>query len=343
MTIKKIIVFWGSICLVLALVVLPCLTGCAAEEGALPSTVSFATYPSGWAGNVVGAAFAQIITTYTPMSVDYKPMAGTTVWAPMINRGEIDMGFDKTCDAPRAYKGTLEYTYPHTNYRLLFGAHRLLAVQICVREDSDIYKIGDLRGKRVTSDFTANAVVEMEMMCALASGGLTYDDVIKVPVTDMSDSLQALRDGRVDACYAAGPTIAGAVELDAAIGIRFISNEDENLLQKALDELLPGCTPGVIKAGTGILEEDVLGFWLPFVVTTSTHLSEDAAYEIVKAIWEHEEIVRGSHVCAADWSHDDMCLKPTIPYHPGAIRFYKEMGVWTEEFEKLNEELLEAQ
>ncbi|MGI5883112.1 MAG: TAXI family TRAP transporter solute-binding subunit, partial [Dethiobacteria bacterium] len=62
---------------------------------------------------------------------------------------------------------------------------------------------------------------------------------------------------------------------------------------------------------------------------------------IVEAIWENNEELSGIHPRLKEWTIDRFVSEQaTLPYHPGAIKFYKDKGVWTEEMDALQESLL---
>jgi len=65
------------------------------------------------------------------------------------------------------------------------------------------------------------------------------------------------------------------------------------------------------------------------------------AYQIVKTLWEHDKELGAIHVRLKDWTNDRfVSSKATVPYHPGAVKFYQEMGVWTGDMAKLQQNLL---
>jgi hypothetical protein len=70
-------------------------------------------------------------------------------------------------------------------------------------------------------------------------------------------------------------------------------------------------------------------------------LSDETAYQAVKAMWENYKDFAPIHVLLKDWIQERFVSKEAlIPYHPGTIKFYKEKGVWTDEMGRLQETLL---
>ncbi len=78
-----------------------------------------------------------------------------------------------------------------------------------------------------------------------------------------------------------------------------------------------------------------------FYLVGAGKMSDETAYQIVKCLWENDKELGTIHVRLKDWTKDRfVSTKATVPYHTGAIKFYKEMGVWTAEMAKLQESLL---
>lgn len=77
------------------------------------------------------------------------------------------------------------------------------------------------------------------------------------------------------------------------------------------------------------------------MMAASTHTSPDAVYLILKAITDNLEELKPVHPWLQSWSLETMLdLNAPIPYHDGAIKFFKEKGLWTEEHDQMQKALL---
>ena len=89
-----------------------------------------------------------------------------------------------------------------------------------------------------------------------------------------------------------------------------------------------------------ILEWEIWGNTLPFWYLSSTHVSEEAAYELVKAAWENSSDIAPVHPHMKAFKPEMMVEIQWAPYHDGAVKWYKEQGVWTDELEQRQKKLL---
>jgi TRAP-type uncharacterized transport system substrate-binding protein len=69
-------------------------------------------------------------------------------------------------------------------------------------------------------------------------------------------------------------------------------------------------------------------------------MSDDAVYKVTKAILGHPKEFSTFHAAARQWTPERSLSNASIPFHPGAIRYYREIGAWTAAHEKQQAELL---
>ncbi|MFQ5849787.1 MAG: TAXI family TRAP transporter solute-binding subunit [Candidatus Binatia bacterium] len=309
--------------------------------GALPRVVSIGTNPAGTLFYAIGSGLAKVISERSPIRAKVQAYAGTTVFMVLVNTGEVELGVNNAIDMHLAYRG-IDRRYPTIpNVRLLQRGAPLLTGML-VRNDSGIRSVKDVKGKRVAAEFKAQVAVWYNMTAALANGGLTWDDVKPVPVSNVNEGVDALIEGRVAvALHALG---AGKVkEADASIrgGARFVSLDTSPEAVKRMQKVAP-YRARVFKAGSSTaVREDTALLDYDIYLTASKDLSDDAAYEITKSLWDFSKELKPIHPRFAEWV-PKRAVHPgaTIPYHPGAIRFYQERGAWTSEMDRVQLRLL---
>jgi len=303
---------------------------------ATPRSASLATHAVGTGYNAMGIGIAALVSRHTPITVRVQPFAGPPAWLPGMDKGEQDMGILTSADAVSSYKGIIIYKRPFKNTRIL-AVGGTLRLSFFVPKDSPIETVADLKGKRIPTDFPGIPIVRLSSTAALATAGLTYDDITSVPVSDMRASIQAYMEGRLDA----GWITVGAPatqEINARKGgVKFISVISTPEGAKRMADIYPGSYPSVVKVGfaTGIVK-DTSVLTNDIYLVAGKDLSDEAAYEIVKALWEFNQELGAAYRLLKEWQRERMVSSQAfIPYHPGAIRFFKEKGAWTKEMDAL--------
>jgi len=309
--------------------------------GAVPRSATLATHAVGSLYNAMGTGIATVITRHTPMTVRVQPFAGPPAWLPSMDKGETDMGMLTSADAITSYKGIILYKRTYKNTRIL-AAGGTLQLSFYVPKDSPLETVADLKGKRVPTDYPGIPIARLSSTAALASGGLTYNDIVKVPVSDLAAAAQAFLEGRIDAgWYTAGsPAIE---EANARMGgVKWLSVISTPEGAKRMADIYPGSYPSVLKAGaaTGVAKDTAFLTNDIYLVATK-EMGDEVAYQVVKVLWEYNEELAASMPVLKDWRRERMVTRnATIPYHPGAIKFLKEKGAWTKEMDTLQAKLL---
>ncbi|MBI2359291.1 MAG: TAXI family TRAP transporter solute-binding subunit [Deltaproteobacteria bacterium] len=325
----------------IALLTAPLLLTPLAALGAMPRSVNLATAAVGSQNNAWGTGIATIISRYTPMTVRVQPYAGPPAWLPSMDKGETDMGVLTGPDAFTSYKGIIIYKRPFRNSRILIVGGTL-TLSFYVAKDANMVSVADLRGKRIPGDFPGTPIVKLSTTAALASAGLTYSDVVKVPVSDLQAGAQAFLEGRTDAGWhtVGSPAVEEANARKG--GVKFVSVIATPEGAKRMADIYPGSYPSILKAGSaaGIVKETAV-LTNDVYLVASKELTDDAAYEVVKALWNYNQELGAAYPTLKEWTRERIVSpRATIPYHPGAIRFFKEKGVWSKEMEPLQAKLL---
>jgi TRAP transporter TAXI family solute receptor len=313
----------------------------------LPSSVSIGTNPAGTVFYAVGSGLAKVISDHAPFQAVVQPYTGTSTFIPLLQTGELTLGVVNAVDMAMVYRGPDKLKVgdrnpfqPVPEVRLLMRGAPLM-VSPFTKKDSGIETVADLRGQRVAGDYAAHLAVWFNMFGALASCGLTWNDVQVVPVPAANDGIDALVQGRVVAApHALG---SGKVrEADSSVGLRLVSICADEQGAKRLRDAVPGYYAKLIPAGstTGAVQD---GYTTAYDIYFVAHknLPDNVANAVVQAIWQHTAELAPLHPTLQEWTTDRF-VDPgaTIPYHPGAIQFYKDQGIWTAEMDKAQQELL---
>jgi TRAP transporter TAXI family solute receptor len=317
-----------------------------AAEAQLPKQVTVATNPPGTTYYSVASGLSKVVSSYAGLQMVVQPYTGTSTMIPLLNSGEVDFGLVNAVDMGLAYRGPSfkiggRNPFPHApNLRLVMRGSPLL-VGLIVRKDSPIKTVHDVKGKRMTGEYPAHLAVWYNMFGHLASAGLTWNDVKVVPVPAVNDGVDALVQGRADVTEHALNS-AKTKEADANVGIRFISADCSPEGEKRLRAAVPGYYPRWVKAGTatGVVEDTCFIAYDSYLAASKS--SPDAVVNAtLKSLWDHESELAPVHPMLKEWTRDrGVGADVTIPYHPAAVRFFKEHGAWKAEMDQAQQKLL---
>ncbi|MDX1375697.1 MAG: TAXI family TRAP transporter solute-binding subunit, partial [Burkholderiales bacterium] len=217
---------------------------------------------------------------------------------------------------------------------------------IMAAADAGIKTAADLKGKRVTWVKGGDAL-NQNATAFLAFGGLTWNDVQKVEVPGWKQSADAVLNGQADATW--GSTISSAYTQIAASprGVYFppLPPSDKAGWERA-KAVAPWWTPtkvtAMVKGAKNDLPHEGSNYPYPlFVAVQGT--PDDLAYGLTKAVMENYESFKESGPGMDGYQLSNQPLEYIFPYHPAAIQYYKEKGVWTAEHDKHNAALLKRQ
>jgi TRAP transporter TAXI family solute receptor len=264
----------------------------------------------------------------------------------MIASGEVDFGILNNWDAKNGRYGREEYkaaTAGKGSPILLLCSGTPNLGGILTSEASGIKKGSDLRGKRVVSIYTGSAGISRQASANLANFGLKTSDVKVVSVPSVEAGVRAIIEGRADATGSVGLGMATNAELEADKGARFLSFDSSPEALQRMQEHFP-CYLVQVSPGPGRIgiKEPTYMMAYDFYLVGSEKMSPDVAYSLIKTLWEFDKELAPIHIRLKDWTKDRFVTKTaTIPYHPGAVRFYKEIGAWGAEMDSVQKKLLE--
>jgi len=296
----------------------------AAQVVALGSTATGGT-------NQIGRAISAVVSEVSPLQMRPQEVANTADYIPLVNAGEIEFAIANVVQTYYAYTGTgMSDGRPNENLRMVATLMPFRAGFI-VPVDSDIQSMTDLSGKRVPS-FSKGALGEHVFNAGLANGGLTPEDVSEVPVPNFPRMWASFAEGTTDMTVVVVGA-ATAQEFDATMGgIRYIDLNDTPEALERMQEWLPQMFLLEVDGSQNITGIDkpthVIAYY--YTLFASADTSDEQVYEVVKALHSAEDKLLASGRFFDGFTADGMAQQVDIPYHPGAIRFYEEQGIWNE-------------
>jgi len=302
----------------------------------LPRTVAIASNLPGTGAHAMASGLAAVASKVTSIGAKVQPYNGPNAWMPLLDSGEIEFGFINILDAYMAATGTGNYKKAHPTIRIATGGVFPFTGSIMVRDKSEIRRPSDLKGKRMAWDFGGHAITQTWQSAAMEVSGLKPSDVIQVRFSNLNEAIRGVPEGKVDATF-------------AAIGIGI--NEEANAMEPIRFLSLPageGANKILAKYGSSIVRQDpatgirgatdVIGYALH--VATSTKVNERTVSTLLKAWWGNISELHTIHPQFKKWTKDVQAITNfTVPYHPGAVKFYREAGVWSAKHDARTKEI----
>lgn len=275
----------------------------------------------------LGGAMSVVIQKMTPHRCVAESTGASVENCRLVAQGMIDMGLAMGGVAYKATQGEdpFEKAYPLVALLNMYSS----PLHILTTEGTGIKAIEDLAGKKISID-VPGAGCNVQSRIVLEAAGFDLEKDLKIAQLSQSEGVAALKDGTVDAMtlQAAFPC-SGVIDVNAARDLVLIP-VTEALFAK-VNEQIPAAVPVTIPAGTySDVTYDVLAVGVPNPVVVSAELmSEELAYEITKVILENATTGKyalvNTHPIAAQMTPENASKCP-IPLHPGAERYYKEVG-----------------
>ncbi len=305
----------------------------AALAGAQPASaqvMGLGTGKQGFFTYSAGAALAKVASD-NGLALRIQPFGGTSAYVPAISAGEVEFGLANELETNYAVTGTVIYKgKPQPNVRAV-AILTPLYNGLFVQKNSPIKKIADLKGKRVPTDYVSQKILDILTHGILANGGLTYNDIVHVPVPNVVGGAQEFAQGKADSFnFALG---AGAVaETDAKVGgVRAIPIDPSPEAMARLRKYVPVAYATVVKPGkgrVGVLAPTTM-FAYDYMVLANKDVKDDAVYKLAKAMHDHRaDLVAGFRPLSEFDPNRMVKNMDPVQWHPGAIKFYKEIGAW---------------
>jgi TRAP transporter TAXI family solute receptor len=291
---------------------------------------SLGTGKQGFFTYSAGAAIAKVAAD-GGLNLRIKPFGGTSAYVPGVNAGEQQFGLANELETHYAVTGEVIYKDKKQEDLRVVAVLTPLYSEFFVRADSPIKKIADLKGKRVPTDYASQRVLDVLTRGTLANGALSYDDIQKVPVPNVVGGADEFAKGNADVfMFALG---SGKVaEVDAQVGgVRVLPVDPSPEAMARLRKIIPVAyatqvTPGKGRAG---VTEPTWVYAYDYLVLANNKVADDVVYTLTKLMHDHKAELAANFGALGGFDPKRMAkdMGP-VQFHPGAIKFYKEIGQW---------------
>ncbi|MBT2968842.1 MAG: C4-dicarboxylate ABC transporter substrate-binding protein [gamma proteobacterium symbiont of Ctena orbiculata] len=244
-----------------------------------------------------------------------------------IANGELDFGVAQSDWQYHAYKGSSKFSQqgPNKSLRAVFSIHSE-PFTVMARNDSGIKLFTDLKGKRVNIGNPGSGQ-RGTMEVLMNEYGWSRDDFKLASELKATEQARALCDNKIDAMiYTVGHPNASIKEAATACDAHLVpvTGEIVNALIAANPYYASALIPAGMYRGS---DHDTSTFGVKATLVTSEAVGEEIVYQMVKAVFENLAVFRKLHPAFAQLEAKQMLKGNSAPFHPGALRYYKEKGL----------------
>jgi len=292
--------------------------------------LSVGTAPPGGAFFVVGGALAEVLESHKGSDgwrVTAEATKGTQENIRRLSRDELDVALANAAISYFAVRGAEGWDKAYDVKAVMTLAPNVAL--FITPESSGVKTIADLKGQRVVVG-PAGAGFEYFIRPILGAHGVTYDEFTPLNNTQIG-AVDMLSDGSASAAFLGGAVPTASITQAASGGdIHFIPFDGEAL--ESLPEDYEFFRSATIPAGTYRgLDEPYQGLdvgSMHLIVNGAT--DEELVYQITKTLYENRAEVVERHPAGKAINEKNVTRSTGIDFHPGAIRFYKEIGIWAD-------------
>lgn len=302
--------------------------------GAMPVTAAaqdFINILTGGTSGVyypVGGALSKIYSDGIPdAKVQVQSTKASVENLNLLQQGKGEIGFALGDSVKFAAEGNAEVGFPEPLDKLRgISAIYPNYIQIVATEESGIETLEDLKGKALSVGAPKSGT-ELNARAILEAAGMSYDDLGKVEYLPFAESVELMKNRQLDATLqSAGLGVASLKDLSTAVDIKVVAVPAE-IAEKLGAPYIAETIPAETYDGQ---TEDVATVAVVNYLVTSSDVSEDLAYQMTKLLYDNLDTLKAAHAATASMDVQNALQGMPVPIHPGAQRYYDEVGVKAE-------------
>ena len=301
----------------------------AAAALAQQKTFSIATGGTGGVYYPIGGGLANLLSKTIPgVHATAEVTGGSVDNLKLINSGGSELAFSMADAALDAFNGEDKFKGTKVAVRTLMVLYPN-QMHVVTIEGTGIEKLADLKGKRVSTG-SGGSATEVMAFRVIEAAGLDKDKDIKRERLGVAESVNALKDRKIDAFFWVGglPT-AAVTDLGATPGVKIKLIDHTEVLDAMNKKYGNLYAASVIKAGTYPgQDKDNKNTVVWNILVSNASMPDDMAYKIVQTIIDHKADLVAVHQEAKSFSIENQIkTNSPIPWHPGAVKYFTEKGV----------------
>ncbi len=315
----------------------------------LPGQIAWTAYDTGSAGYNQSVAIGSALKNTAGVDLRVLPGKNDVARTEPLRQGKVQFSATGVGGSFMAQEGVFAFGKkswgPQSVRVLLANNGGAINLAVGVAGDIGVTEYADLKGKRVAWVKGAPAL-NVNVTAYLAYAGLTWDDVTKVEFGGFGDSWKGLINDQVDAVFAStnsGKAYEAAASPRGLIWPKIHHDDKEGIAR--MQAIAPFFQPNMAKVGANIdggPPYEGAGYSYPVLVAMADQ-DDDLVYNMTKAMVELFPEYDGKAPGIGGWALDKQNFQWVAPYHDGAIRYFKELGKWTDAAQAHNDKLIARQ
>jgi TRAP transporter TAXI family solute receptor len=304
------------------------LAGAAPGTAQVKSRISIATGGTGGVYYPLGGGLAALISKYLPgVEATAEVTTASVDNMKLLYANRVALAFTLPDTAFDAYRGQLKGLNEKIAVRTIAALYSNF-MHIVALDESGIKSVADLKGKRVSTGAPGSGT-EVQGLRVLEAYGLGVKDLRAQDRLGVAESAGALKDRKIDAfIWDGGLPTAAVLDLGATPGIRIRLIPHADAVPKMVAKYGPLYFVGTIPKGIyGGIDSDISVVAATNLLTVHERLDESMAYQLTKVLHEHTAELVAVHQAAKGITLKSAVVGSPIPFHPGALRYYKERGI----------------
>ena len=274
----------------------------------------------------MGVALSQLYTKVLPdAKVTVQSTKASAENLNLLQQGRGEIAFTLGDSLSDAWKGDKEagFATPLKKLRAVAGIYPNY-IQIVASAESGIKTMADLKGKRISVGAPKSGT-ELNARAILGAAGLPYSAFSKVEYLPFGESVELMKNRQLDVTLqSAGLGVASIRDLASSVPIHIVPIPAE-VVTKIGDQAYQGAT---IPAKTYEGQNDaVQTIAIKNFLVSHVGVPDDAVYAMTKVMFENLDTLIAANAAAKGIKKDGAMTGTSVTFHPGALRYYKEIGL----------------
>jgi TRAP transporter TAXI family solute receptor len=282
----------------------------------------------------MGTAIAKVVSEKSGLQMRTQPMSGATQYVPMVSAGQMGFGISSASELSYIMQGkVLNEGNPSPNVMMAARIAPFILGNVVVNQ-GPIKSFADLKGQAVPVGLGANPIGIVTFEGMLATEGVKLSETKGIPFPSFPRVYDGFKQGQIVTSF--GVLGAGVVKEFNEVhkdkgGARFLSLRNTPEALAILHKYMPGSYLVPIRPEpryTGIVDDPTYLLAYDYTLFVGKDVPADTVKKVLQSIYDSEADLMAQGALFEGFSPSKMGADVGIPYHPAAIAFYKEKGVW---------------